>query len=842
MKEFSVFRYLKQFSLLIFLLAVVGSLAVFFYGQSQQRYIASTVIQYTNDGAKDGYTPDGSPLNVEEIYCPTVIDAALTDLGYPTNIDAIRSSCYVEEEISEKQRKLNEALLEKGQEPDYSTDTYRVYYIGDNDSGEEFAWDMLDAIINNYYEFYAGKYVEEQLQNNGVSVLAEGNYDYLESAQVLEDSVWEMLNYLQDKRESHPYFRSVETGYTYSDLYRIYSFLYNYEIPGLYASILTDAETGDIELLKSRLTQDCEDLQLYIENRQARADSLRTLIDNYSNRNKEMMDYHYHSSATQGIGTEYILKDVEYSKENGNKETTYDGLIQEYVDLNISIRQKELEKEHKEYLLSVFDTDVRSEDRKTPDPEEIRGKIAHCANLATKYYHYVEETGHELNRYLSANYLKMVSSINVQPAVNIKLYLAIAIVLFVLVGGVVAVLLGRALDFIDYFRYIDKAVQLPNRAKCDVYINEHSEKLLASDFSCLVLRMDSLGSLSSAYGREVGDGVLKDFAMILKSFGDSYGFVGYNGSGVFLAFFPDCSSQKTDVILEAVRRQVLKYNSANPEQKICYTYGKAVSSADNAFEIRQLLRLAMQRMASGQCSPVLNDTSVETGETDQQNHAETGKAEAKKPETETTEAEKPAAVNPGTEKTEDEKPDAEKPVTENADVEKPDAEKSVVENADTGNADAEKPVAENADAEKPDAEKTVTENADAEKPNAEKSVAENTDTGNADAEKTVTENADAENADAEKPDDEKSETENPETKKSETGEPEIRKPEAVNQEAENPEAEKSEVAKPEAEKSEPEKPEIEKSEPEKTGAGNPVTEVSEEEKSETVITETDRDK
>ena len=53
MREFSIFRYLKQFSLLIFLLAVAGSLAVYLYGQTQQRYIASTVIQYTNNGAKE---------------------------------------------------------------------------------------------------------------------------------------------------------------------------------------------------------------------------------------------------------------------------------------------------------------------------------------------------------------------------------------------------------------------------------------------------------------------------------------------------------------------------------------------------------------------------------------------------------------------------------------------------------------------------------------------------------------------------------------------------------------------------------------------------------------------
>ena len=308
MREFSVLRYLKQFSLLIFLLALIGSLSVFFYGRSQQRYIASTIIQYTNEGAKEGYTPDGSPINVEEIYSPAVIGAALTDLGYQSDIDFIRSRCYVEEVIPEKQQKLNEALIEKGEEPSYIADTYRVYYVGDNESGEEFAGNVLDAVINNYYDFYAGKYVEEQLQNNGVSVLAEGNYDYLESAQVLEDSVSEMLDYLLSKRASHPYFRSVETGYTYNDLYQIYNFLYNYEIPSLYASILTGAVTDDIELLTNRLTKDCEDMQLYIENRQARADSLKKLIDNYSARNKEMMDYLYHGENSQDIGTDYFLR------------------------------------------------------------------------------------------------------------------------------------------------------------------------------------------------------------------------------------------------------------------------------------------------------------------------------------------------------------------------------------------------------------------------------------------------------------------------------------------------------------------------------------------------------
>ena len=609
MREFSILRYLKKFSVLIFLLALIGSLAVLFFGKTQQRYVASTVIQYTNDGAKEGYTPDGSPLNVEEIYSSAVIDAALAELGYPTNIDSIRSNCYVEEVIPEEQQKLNDALLELGEDPNYITDTYRVYYVGDNDTGEEFAWNVLDAIIKNYCEFYTEKYVEEQLQNNGVSVLSEGNYDYLESVEVLDDFVSQMLDHLLSKRAAHPNFRSVETGYTYDDLYHIYSFLYDYEIPGLYAAILTDADTDDIDLLMSRLTTECEDIQLDIENRQERVDYLKPLLDNYINSNREMMDYHYHITSEGETSTEYILKDVEDDHERSNKETTYDELLQEYVDLNIGIRQNTVEKEHKEYLLSVFKAARSAEGERTYSPKEIREKLDHCVNLATEYYQQVDDTGHELNRYLSANYLAMLSSINVQPTLNLTLYLVIAIVLFVLVGGVGAVLLGRALDFVDYFRYIDKTVQLPNRARCDAYIAEHASRLLDENFSCVAFRMDSLSRLSGQYGRAAGDEVLRDFAKILKSFSDLYGFVGYNGSGVFYAFFPDCSSDKLNVILEAIGRQVEKYNNLNPERGIHFTCGKAVSSADSIFEIRDLLRLAIQRMNSERTNPVSENTS-----------------------------------------------------------------------------------------------------------------------------------------------------------------------------------------------------------------------------------------
>ena len=596
MKKFNIFRYLKQFSLLIFLLAVVGSVAIFLYGKSQQRYIATVVIQYTNTGAKEGLTPDGSPLDVTEIYSSTVIDRALRELDSSANIDSVRSNCYVEEVIPEDQQKLNEALIEKGQESTYIPDTYKVFFVADSDKDEDYAWNILDSIIKNYCEFYTEKYVEEQLQSNDSLAMLQGEYDFIESAQILENDVSQMLDYLLTQRANWPNFRSVETGYTYGDLYNIYSYLYSYDIPNLYSLILGTAETKDIEVLKNRLTRDSEDLQLSIDQCQQQANHLKLLIDNYSGRNKEMMDYHYHNSNSQDGGTEYILKDVEYDKDNNDKETTYDGLIQEYVNLNINTRQKQIEKAHNEYLLSVFNNALETENRKVLTTEELQEKIDQCNALIRKYDKDVEETGRELNRFLSADYLNMVSSINVSTSVNLKLYLVIAVVLFTVVGGIGAVLLGRLMDFIDYLLYVDKTVGLPNRAKCDEYITEHSSTLVKENFSCLVMRMVSLNELTRDYGRVTGDAVLKDFGMILKSFGERYGFVGYNDGGIFLSFFPDCSAGKLDVMIEAINRQVAEYNKVNAGREIRFIYGKAVSDVDSVFEIRGLLRLAMQRM------------------------------------------------------------------------------------------------------------------------------------------------------------------------------------------------------------------------------------------------------
>lgn len=206
MKKFEILRYLKRFSLLIFLVSLAGAAAIYLYADGRQKYTASVIIRYTNDGISDGYTPDGSELDVNEIYSSTVISQAMDALGASGRLSTIRSNISVTPVISEDQETINEALLQKGEEVTYFPDTYKVSLVVDGEQGAGYARNMLDAIIQSYCTYYTEKYVEQKLSLNPSSGLLDNGYDYYECIRILENDTNEMQDYLLSKRGALPEF------------------------------------------------------------------------------------------------------------------------------------------------------------------------------------------------------------------------------------------------------------------------------------------------------------------------------------------------------------------------------------------------------------------------------------------------------------------------------------------------------------------------------------------------------------------------------------------------------------------------------------------------------------
>ena len=281
---------------------------------------------------------------------------------------------------------------------------------------------------------------------------------------------------------------------------------------------------------------------------------------------------------------------------SGDKaQTTYDGLVLKLVSLEQQVAASQIDRQFQEEILQSFrNVDFGGTDEQHAAMESM---INDYEAQLKSYYEIINTSSKELNLYISADYLKMISSVQVAAAINVKLYLMLALVLFFVIGCCGAVLLGRLSDVVDYLLYVDKKTGLPNREKLNVYITGMAGRILPEDYTCFALQLDNLTEMSRRFGYTVGDGILKDFSGLVQLMGDTDGTVGYNGAGKFLAFFDECSSRKAEVMIRILQSQVDEYNKLNPEYPILFTAAWATTSEEELYHVRDLVRCAQKKMA-----------------------------------------------------------------------------------------------------------------------------------------------------------------------------------------------------------------------------------------------------
>ena len=588
MKRFEVLRYVRKFSAFILLFAIIGSYVIYMYGNNNQQYTATTVIKYTNSAIKSGLAPDGSPLDVNEIYSTTVIAHAMEILGIKNTPDIIRSRCKVTPIISEEQQTINEALAEKGEEVTYFPDTYKVELVVDGDQGAAYARNVLDAIIESYFSIYTEKYVEQRLSNNHSEDLVEKGYDYYQCINMLEEDTASMIDFLKAKKELYPKFRSSVTGYSFNDLLEIYSSMRNYQLPKLYSMVADGPQVKNAEYLRKALADDVKKSQNNETVQIERKEYLKNIIDNFSTKNEDIMDYHYKGQLGETSDTEYILKNVYENRDGKDVETTYDDMLLEYVALDKAIKEETIRREDKKSFLKVLENvNVQSGDEESH--KVLENEITNYENELTQNYKLVNDTSKELNRYLSADFFQIENSVTVSQKINIKQYVLLAIIFFILVGIIGAIVIGRAIDITEYLLYVDKKTGLHNRESCDNFVSDKAKTPLPDNYSCFIFEFLNLSSLTKKFGYSVGDSVLKDYAGLLKTVFASSGNVFYNNKGVFLGFMDQCSEKKAKAILQTLGEYVKEYNNLNPDYAIEYKSDCATSTETDIYSVRDLI-------------------------------------------------------------------------------------------------------------------------------------------------------------------------------------------------------------------------------------------------------------
>ena len=601
MKSFNIIRYLKKWWPLIALMSFCAGVFFMRYATSNQSYTAQSIIKYNYSKAEDGKTPSGEDLDVSEIFSSTVVKEAIENLGLTVNVDTIRSGGTVTGIVPDDVTKTQEAKIDKGEDvEEYHSTEYIVKLSVSSEYSTEYVRTMLDEILSCYFANFGEKYVDYSTIPNNAAALDGQGYDYIEQAEILNDTVAEITANLGNCQAAHPEFVSSTTGLSLSDLLDEYNYVSDVEIPYLFSEILGGKLTQNREVLLKKYQERYNTYVMDGDVDNEKVAAVLEVIQSYGNKNKDGSLY-YQRGARSGTDDDtggFVLSDVYEEDTNIDRTTVYDNLLSDYVTILNRQSNNVIDAAYCQYIINVFQgasdsSDVSDENQAFTD-QAVEQEIAALQGRLNTLYETLSLTMKEYNEYCGAVNLGVLASTTVSEKINVKLYILLGVAVFFILGICGAILLGRIQDFVEYLFFTEQSLDMPNRTACDLFIRNNSSRVLPDDTVCVVVELANLSQINTVYGRERGNAMLTQFADFLKEASATCGTIYYNGGQQFIGFFDQCRMEDAESFADYFHRLIAAYNAESTEATYQYVIGISESKANNAYSIRALLREALR--------------------------------------------------------------------------------------------------------------------------------------------------------------------------------------------------------------------------------------------------------
>lgn len=601
MKSFNIIRYLKKWWPLIALMSFCAGVFFMRYATSNQSYTAQSIIKYNYSKAEDGKTPSGEDLDVSEIFSSTVVKEAIENLGLTVNVDTIRSGGTVTGIVPDDVTKTQEAKIDKGEDvEEYHSTEYIVKLSVSSEYSTEYVRTMLDEILSCYFANFGEKYVDYSTIPNNAAALDGQGYDYIEQAEILNNTVAEITANLGNCQAAHPEFVSSTTGLSLSDLLDEYNYVSDVEIPYLFSEILGGKLTQNREVLLKKYQERYNTYVMDGDVDSEKVAAVLEVIQSYGNKNKDGSLY-YQRGARSGTDDDtggFVLSDVYEEDTNIDRTTVYDNLISDYVTILNRQSNNVIDAAYCQYIINVFQgasdsSDVSDENQAFTD-QAVEQEIAALQGRLNTLYETLSLTMKEYNEYCGAVNLGVLASTTVSEKINVKLYILLGVAVFFILGICGAILLGRIQDFVEYLFFTEQSLDMPNRTACDLFIRNNSSRVLPDDTVCVVVELANLSQINTVYGRERGNAMLGQFTDFLKEASATCGTIYYNGGQQFIGFFDQCRMEDAESFADYFHRLIAAYNAESTEATYEYVIGISESKANNAYSIRALLREALR--------------------------------------------------------------------------------------------------------------------------------------------------------------------------------------------------------------------------------------------------------
>lgn len=610
MKNFQILRYLRKLLPLITVFCLLATCGIYYKLSASNSYIASEVIHYNDEQAEKGLAPTGDKLDVNEIKSSAVMSKVVDRLGLTGiySVDSLVSRVDITAIEDADKVAQKDAKLEEGEEYIYVPSTYIVSFAATSGEGADFARTILDEILDVYFAEFSQKYVNVAPANNTIENIDKNDYDYIEMMELIDTSIDNTLTTLYQRMEQNNYYRSTQTGVSFSELVDDFNYLRQVRVSSLFSDIYKYQITKNKSVLISDYTTRIDNSNIANTKEDSIVDDVVTVIDAYVKKMRE--------SGNTNITYEYILDNLHERNVQdyaGDQTVTYDELIYSWRDHRETKEHAVIESAYCSYVIDTFNNctgrcggacksshltctelcDTEYAQRRGKVEEEINALLSDLTAL----YNTTTKTNDEYNQYVGASYISVLSSASVRESVNVVLYTAIAffflIVLFC--GG--AIVLGRAVDIINYIFYTDHLTGFSNRAYLDKYLKSKDKKLLDDGAVYCLVDISNLMHINSDYSRDAGDEIIKMFTTYIKeAFGKANTEYIYNGNGSFVMLTEESDYITVEDIMRLFRLR-LDEREEQREIVIEYKIGIAETIKENK-TARKLLSEAIENKKS----------------------------------------------------------------------------------------------------------------------------------------------------------------------------------------------------------------------------------------------------
>ncbi|MBQ4516018.1 MAG: diguanylate cyclase [Clostridia bacterium] len=606
MKSFQIFRYIKKILPLIIVFCLLATYAVYFKLSSSNTYIASEVIHYNDEQAEQGLAPTGDKLDVNEIKSSAVMSKVVDKMGLTGiySVDSLISRIDITPIEDKDKVAQKEAKLEEGEEYIYEPSTFIVSFAATSGEGPDFARTILDETLDVYFEQFSQKYVNVAPANNTIENINKNDYDFIEIMELIDTSIDNTLTTLYQRIEQNNYYRSTETGESFSELADDFNYLRQVKVSSLFSKIYKYQITKNKSVLISDYTTRIDNNNISNAKDDSIVEDVVTVIDAYVTKMRE--------SGNTNISYEYILDNLHERNVQdyvGDQTVTYDELIYSWRDRRESKEHAIIDSAYCTYVINTFSNCTGACDGScgssgvtctelsnvyyTDIKNEVEKEINTLLDELNALYNKTMKTNDEYNKYLGASYISVLSSASVRESVNVPLYTAIAFFFLMILccGG--AIVLGRAGDIINYIFYTDHLTGFNNRAYFDKYLKSKDKKLLDDGVVYCMVDISNLVHINGEHSREKGDEIIKMFARYIKeTFGKSKTEYIYNGNGSFAMLTEESDYITVEDIMRLFRLR-LDERDEHAEIALDYKIGIAETFKENK-TARKLLSEAIK--------------------------------------------------------------------------------------------------------------------------------------------------------------------------------------------------------------------------------------------------------